>query len=236
MVAPSCTDRSLRCRPTLALQQVMQSVEMDGSPAPDSLVRVEQAKVRVSREFTKHAGIRRAMVYEKDKRIEHPESAHAPSGQESPESQVLFERKHPTSGRFGPLVDPVAKTVRFRLFVPGRDLDPRFCDAESLGSGPKTRVDARRIREVRVVGTFQHITDGTDWDVLSGIHLFRRSSPDSNTGAIYESEPVPLTGGYFEYNYVVLYEDERVEPCWINDPCSLHRSACGGRDSSAFMI
>ncbi len=179
------------------------------------------------------------MVYGKEKRIEPTEPARVAPGQEGVYAHVFADRQHRDRAQrsFGPLVDRASKTVRFRLCVSGRDLDPSHSDAEPLcPSGPGTHMDVRRIREVRVVGTFQHLVDGTDWDLLSGICLARQSYSDSNAGTIYESEPIPLAGGYFEYNYVLIHYDERVEPCWINDPCSLYRSAGGGHDNSAFVI
>lgn len=150
----------------------------------------------------------------------------------------LDEQRRPAEWRFGPVVDPARKTVQFRLFVPGRDAHSPARDAH----GPPSRLPQDDwaapppIREVRVVGSFQHLVGGQDWDVQSGIVLTPRSQSEAHGGIIYECSPVHLMTGYFQYHYVVTYCDERMEPRRVDDPCSLHRSAGEVSDSSAFVI
>ena len=111
---------------------------------------------------------------------------------------------------------------QIQLFVPDNTVDP----TQYTGGGPS------RIAEVRVVSDFQSIVNagGPDWDYPTGLLMQQQSHPN---GYLYVFRfPNPLPDGYYQYQYVVKFEDQSVR--WIGDPCTKY----GGDsdDRSAFVV
>jgi 1,4-alpha-glucan branching enzyme len=111
---------------------------------------------------------------------------------------------------------------QIQLFVPDNVVDP----TQYIRGGPS------RIVEVRIVSDFQDRVNGGGlvWDYPSG--LVMRQLPHAN-GFLYTYQFLnPLPDGYYQYQYVVKFQDQSVR--WIGDPCTKY----GGDsdDRSAFVV
>src|SRR5436305_11522351 len=108
------------------------------------------------------------------------------------------------------------------LFVPDNSIDPT----------QYTRGGPCRIDEIRVIGDFQHLANppATDWDAATGL-LMNRTTNANGYLFTYRFDP-PLPEGYYQYKYVVRFEDTTARI--IGDPCTKY----GGdaNDRSAFVI
>jgi hypothetical protein len=109
-----------------------------------------------------------------------------------------------------------------QLFVPDNTIDP----TQYARGGPS------RIVEVRVVSDFQNQVNAkaTDWDYATGLVMKQTSNAN---GYLYTYQfPNPLPDGYYQYQYVVSFQDQSVR--WIGDPCTKY----GGDsdDRSAFVV
>ncbi len=89
--------------------------------------------------------------------------------------------------------------VEFRLFVPDAAVDP----------GQYVRGGPARIRDVRVVGDFQ------GWDVDGAPEL---SPGDHPAGRVYTHRVEGLAEGFYEYKYLVRFENGTSR--WCTDPCT----------------
>jgi pullulanase len=110
--------------------------------------------------------------------------------------------------QFGAQVDQIAKTVTFKLFFP----DDRKAPNQYEGGG------LPRIRDVSVVGTFQNPA----WDTSHPITMTRTDYSDPvdrlMKGFLYSSEAIHLPDGFYEYKYIVHFENAELR--WVSDPCA----------------
>lgn len=111
---------------------------------------------------------------------------------------------------------------QLQLFVPDNAIDP----TQYSSGGPC------RIVEVRLVGDFQTILNpgATNWDYISG---FVMGKTNHANGYLFTYVfPTPLPDGYYQYKYVVKFEDHSIRG--IGDPCTKYG---GDRDDrSAFVV
>jgi len=127
--------------------------------------------------------------------------------------------------QFGGLVDQTAKTVTFKLFVPDGERAPYQYEGGGLP----------RLTDVFVVGSFQKA--GTrEWDLSAPIRMVRSDYVDPASGLlkgwVYSFTSAPLSDGFYEYKYLLNFEDSR--PRLITDPCARY----GGSENqnSAFVL
>ncbi len=110
------------------------------------------------------------------------------------------------------------------LFVPDNTIDP----TQYVRGGPC------RIVEVRVIGDFQSLVDprATNWDAATGFVMNKTQNANGYLFT-YPFDP-PLPDGYYQYQYVVRFEDTTVRTRTIGDPCTKY----GGdlEDRSAFVV
>src|SRR6266496_1470555 len=110
------------------------------------------------------------------------------------------------------------------LFVPDNTIDP----TQYVRGGPC------RIVEVRVIGDFQSLVDPrtTNWDAATGFVMNKTQNANGYLFT-YPFDP-PLPDGYYQYQYVVRFEDTTVRTRTIGDPCTKY----GGdlEDRSAFVV
>jgi pullulanase len=109
----------------------------------------------------------------------------------------------------------------FQLFVPDNTIDPK----QYSTGGPC------QIATVGVVGDFQQAAGlGGDWDVTVPLKMSR--STNANGFLFQAALPNGVPDGYYQYKYVVTFEDGSVR--WVGDPCTKY----GGNnsDNSAFII
>jgi pullulanase len=110
---------------------------------------------------------------------------------------------------------------KLELFVPDNQVDP----AQYTGGGPS------RIVQVKVVSDFQSlINGGAAWDYQTAPVMTLQKHPNGNLYVL--KFPKSLPDGYYQYQYVVQFEDHSVR--WIGDPCTKY----GGDsdDRSAFVV
>ncbi len=109
-----------------------------------------------------------------------------------------------------------------QLFVPDNTIDP----------SQYTRGGASNIAAVSIIGDFQHlVTPGTaDWDQTSALPMTLNAHPNGYLFA-YAFNP-PLPSGWYQYQYVVRFNDTTVRV--VGDPCTKY----GGDslDRSAFVV
>lgn len=110
------------------------------------------------------------------------------------------------------------------LFVPDNSVDP----AQYSRGGPC------RIVEVRVIGDFQSLVDptATNWDAAAGLVMNKTPHPNGYLFSYLFARPLP--DGYYQYQFVVRFEDASVPARIVGDPCTKH----GGEshDRSAFVV
>ena len=108
------------------------------------------------------------------------------------------------------------------LFVPDNTIDP----TQYIRGGPC------HIDEIRVIGDFQHLANppATDWDAVTGFVMNRTQNANGYL-FVYRFDP-PLPDGYYQYQYVVRFENTTTHI--IGDPCTKY----GGdsHDRSAFVV
>ncbi len=108
------------------------------------------------------------------------------------------------------------------LFVPDNTIDPT----------QYMRGDPCRIVDVRVIGDFQSRVNprATDWDAATGL-VMKKTQNANGYLFTYPFDP-PLLDGYYQYQYVVHFENTTVRI--IGDPCTKY----GGdsNDRSAFVV
>jgi pullulanase len=108
------------------------------------------------------------------------------------------------------------------LFVPDNAVDPT----------QYTRGGPCRIVDVRAIGDFQDIADphATNWDAATGLGMTK--TLHANGYLFTYRFPAPLPEGYYQYQYVVRFEDTAARI--IGDPCTKY----GGdsKDRSAFVV
>jgi len=111
---------------------------------------------------------------------------------------------------------------QIQLFVPDNTVDP----TQYAIGGPC------RIAGVKVVSDFQSIVNpgGPDWDYTTGLDMVPQPHPNGYLYVYQFNNPLP--DGYYQYQYVVQFQDSSVR--WIGDPCTKY----GGDsdDRSAFVI
>jgi 1,4-alpha-glucan branching enzyme len=111
---------------------------------------------------------------------------------------------------------------RLRLFVPDNSIDP----AQYTRGGPC------RIAEVRFIGDFQASVDAaaSNWDAASGPVMQKTQGAHGYEFTFEFAQPLP--DGYYQYQYVVRFEDGTVRI--VGDPCTKY----GGdsKDRSAFVL
>src|SRR2546425_2372709 len=124
--------------------------------------------------------------------------------------------------QFGGLVDQQTKTVSFKLFVPDHEKAPSQYEGGGLP----------RITDVFVVGSFQK----PRWDLNAPIRMaavdYRDPASGLVKGVVYSHTTVALRDGFYEYKYLVRFED--ASPRFITDPCARY----GGveNQNSGFVI
>jgi 1,4-alpha-glucan branching enzyme len=109
-----------------------------------------------------------------------------------------------------------------QLFIPDNAVDP----AQYTGG------DVSHIATVSIVGDFQHlVTAGAvDWDAASAIPMVRQNHANGYL-YVYSFHP-PLPDGWYQYQYLVSFENSTVR--LVGDPCTKY----GGdsQDRSAFVV
>ncbi len=108
------------------------------------------------------------------------------------------------------------------LFVPDSAVDPT----------QYTRGGPCRIVAIRVIGDFQSLADplATNWDAATGLMMKKTEHPNGYLYTYHFAKPLP--DGYYQYQYVVHFEDDSTRT--IGDPCTKY----GGDslDRSAFVV
>src|SRR5438876_1106517 len=108
------------------------------------------------------------------------------------------------------------------LFVPDNTVDP----TQYARGGPC------RIVDIRVIGDFQSLVnpDSANWDAATGLVMNKTLHANGYQFAYQFATPLPE--GYYQYQYVVRFENATVRI--IGDPCTKY----GGdsKDRSAFMV
>ena len=107
-----------------------------------------------------------------------------------------------------------------------------FVPDNSIDASQYSRGGPCRITEVRVVSDFQGLLDpaAKNWDYATGFLMPRTTNAN---GYLFTYKfPKPLPDGYYQYQYVVRFEDQSVRR--IGDPCTKY----GGdsNDRSAFVV
>jgi 1,4-alpha-glucan branching enzyme len=123
--------------------------------------------------------------------------------------------------KFG-FVHTASGAQSINLFIPDNSVDPT----------QYTRGDVCRIQSVSIVSDFQHMVNpgSTDWDPATAIPMLRTAHPN---GYLYVySFAKPLPDGWYQYLYLVTFEDTTVR--LVGDPCTKY----GGdsKDRSAFVV
>ncbi|KWT92781.1 alpha-amylase family glycosyl hydrolase [Candidatus Magnetominusculus xianensis] len=112
--------------------------------------------------------------------------------------------------------------VEFKLFIPDNTISP---DQYSGVCDPK-------IKEIRVVGTFQERLKQTNWDKVSAPVMTREKHPN---GWLWSyTTDVDLPEGFYEYKYYVTFQDASVKPRWCTDPCTRYGGSAD--QNSAFVV
>lgn len=108
------------------------------------------------------------------------------------------------------------------LFIPDKTVDPTQF----------TRGDVSHIASISIVADFQHlVTPGaTDWDAATALPM-QKTAHTNGYLYVYSLVP-PLPDGWYQYQYLVTFEDTTVR--LVGDPCTKY----GGdsKDRSAFVI
>ena len=108
------------------------------------------------------------------------------------------------------------------LFIPDKTVDPT----------QYSRGDVSHIASVSIVSDFQHlVTPGaTDWDAASALAM-KKTAHKNGYLYVYSFLP-PLPDGWYQYQYLVTFEDTTVR--LVGDPCTKY----GGdsKDRSAFVV
>ena len=109
-----------------------------------------------------------------------------------------------------------------QLFIPDNVVDPT----------QYTRGAASNIRALSLIGDFQHIVTpaATDWDQTAALSMKQSAHPNGFLFT-YTFNP-PLPPGYYQYQYVVRFDNATVRV--VGDPCTKY----GGDslDRSAFVV
>ena len=125
--------------------------------------------------------------------------------------------------QFGALVDQAAKTVSFKLFHPDATKAPSQYEGGGLP----------RIRSACVVGNFQNPANKT-WDTSTPIRLVAADYSDGALlkGTVYSYTTPPLPDGFYEYKYLIEFEDGRKK--YLTDPCG--RYGGSKNQNSGFVV
>ncbi len=116
---------------------------------------------------------------------------------------------------FGFQVDKKGKQS-VTLFIPDNVVDPK----QYSQGGPS------RIVSVSLVGDFQ----GADWDPAKGLALVKKPHPN---GTVWRYDfKVPLTDGFYQYLFVVTFENGTTRT--VGDPCTKYGGT--SNDRSAFVV
>lgn len=138
----------------------------------------------------------------------------ANTGNRALEERDMYEQ-------FGFLRDAIGEQS-LTLFVPDNTVD----------STQYTRGGPCRIVEARVIGDFQSLADpkAANWDAATG--LVMKKTQNANGYLFTYRFATPLPDGYYQYQYVVRFENSTVRI--IDDPCTKY----GGdsQDRSAFVV
>ena len=91
---------------------------------------------------------------------------------------------------------------------------------------------ATNIAEIRVAGTFQSHTGGTDWDFDGGLALAEDTSDPR--GTFWSARTGLLEKGFYEYKYLDIFDDPAPTRRILSDPCARY----GGlsNDNSAVVV
>jgi 1,4-alpha-glucan branching enzyme len=109
-----------------------------------------------------------------------------------------------------------------KLFIPDNTIDP----AQYAGAS------VSHIAAVSIVSDFQHtVTPGAiDWDPASALPMQQTKHPNGHLFVYSFAKPLP--DGWYQYQYLVRFEDTTVR--YVGDPCTKY----GGdsKDRSAFVV
>src|SRR5438876_2876334 len=108
------------------------------------------------------------------------------------------------------------------LFVPDKTVDPT----------QYTRGGPCRIVDVRVIGDFQSLADpqAANWDATTGLVMNKTRHANGYLFTYRFAKPLP--DGYYQYQYVVRFEDTTARI--IGDPCTKYSG--DAQDRSAFVV
>src|SRR5215218_5663769 len=113
--------------------------------------------------------------------------------------------------RFGGIVDAATSRVTFTLFVPDGESAPFQYEGGGLP----------RITDAFVAGSFQDPVNHA-WDTAAPIAMARSDYIDPDDGLlkgwVYSCTSDPLPPGFYEYKYLVVFENKRRR--WLTDPCA----------------
>ncbi|HEY4385444.1 MAG TPA: hypothetical protein VGN34_13375, partial [Ktedonobacteraceae bacterium] len=98
---------------------------------------------------------------------------------------------------------------RLTLFIPDQTIDP----TQYSRGGPC------HIEKIYVIGDFQHLVQpsATNWDPTTGLEM-QKTSHAHGLLFTYQFTNPPLPDGYYQYQYVVHFENTTTRI--IGDPCT----------------
>jgi pullulanase len=125
--------------------------------------------------------------------------------------------------QFGAVVNQQTRTVEFKLFHPDAGLSPTQYEGGGLP----------RLTDVSVVGSFQNPATKR-WDPTAPVKLTRADFSDAGIpkGRVYSVTVGPLDEGFYEYKYLVTFENGEVR--YITDPCA--RYGGSAKENAGFVV
>ncbi len=112
--------------------------------------------------------------------------------------------------------------VEFKLFFPDRAHDPAQYSTQPEDGHSVADYGDPKIESIQVAGNFQRFLAQKDWDFAAAPPMVRQPHPK---GWVWTYQmPDRLSAGFYEYKYVVTFEDgtQRI----VGDPCTRY----GGRE------
>jgi pullulanase len=124
------------------------------------------------------------------------------------------------------------ETFGFTHSASGQQSITLFIPDNIVDSTQYSRGGSSHIASVSIVSDFQHIVNpsSADWDAAAALTMVRTNHPNGYLW-VYSIDP-PLPDGWYQYQYVVTFDDTSKRS--VGDPCTKY----GGdsRGSSAFVV
>lgn len=137
---------------------------------------------------------------------------------------------------FGALVNHKKKTVQFKLFFPDHRLDKnQYFERYSVGldKNGEEIINLGGLPDISQIAVKVGDEEG-NWKILLKKLSVEQYPNKHPRGYLYQSEPVKLKDGFFQYKYVITFKDGEIREC--NDPCTKYHHFTGKHDNSAFVI